>query len=161
MNTKTMTTARVTKFKPITVFCADVENLESNYNCKEPLLIKISSSIHCKRPTLNDDSSFYVIYSPWTFKVRPKENILLDLQFKIEIPKHIDWTIGLLPSYTRKLSIENSKEIARIKDNFIVLDILNRDFNNNFTIKKYQELGYILLNNQKSYEKIVTEFDLI
>ena len=156
-----MTTARVTKFKPITVFHADVENLESNYNCKEPLLIKISSSIHCKRPTLNDDSSFYIIYSPRTFKIRPKENILLDLQFKIEIPKHIDWTIGLLPSYTRKLSIENSKEIARIKDNFIVLDILNRDFNNNFTIKKYQELGYIFLNNQKSYEKIVTEYDLI
>ena len=125
------------------------------------MLIKISSSIHCKRPTLNNDSSFYIIYSPWTFKIRPKENILLDLQFKIEIPKHIDWTIGLLPSYTRKLSIENSKEIARIKDNFIVLDILNRDFNNNFTIRKYQEVGYIFLNNQKSYEKIITEYELI
>ena len=156
-----MTTARVTKFKPITVFHADVENLESNYNCKEPLLIKISSSIHCKRPTLNDNSSFYVIYSPQTFKIRPNENILLDFQFKMEIPKHIDWTIGLLPSYNRKLSIENSKQIARIKDSFIVLDILNRDFNNNFTVKKYQELGYIFLNNQKSYEKIVAEYDLI
>ena len=159
MSTAIMTTA--TKFKPIMVFHADVENLESNYNCKEPLLIKISSSIHCKRPTLNDDSSFYIIYSPRTFKIRPKENILLDLQFKIEIPKHIDWTIGLLPSYTRKLSIENSKEIARIKDNFIVLDILNRDFNNNFTIRKYQEIGYIFLNNKKSYEKIITEYESI
>ena len=83
MSTATMTTARVTKLKPITVFHADVENLESNYNCKEPLLIKISSGIHCKRPTLNDDSSFYIIYSPRTFKIRPKENILLELQFKI------------------------------------------------------------------------------
>ena len=43
----------------------------------------------------------------------------------------------------------------------MVLDILNRDFNNNFTVKKYQELGYIFLNNQKSYEKIVAEYDLI
>ena len=77
------------------------------------------------------------IISPRTFKIIPKENILLDLQFKIEIPKYIDWTIGLLPSYTRKLSIENSKEIARIKNNFIVLDILHRDFNNNFAIKIY------------------------
>ena len=109
MSTATRMTARVTKFKLITVFHADVENLESNYNCKEPLLIKISSGIHCKRPTLNDDSSFYIIYSPRTFKIRPKENILLDLQFKIEIPKHIDWTTGLLPSYSRKLSIENSR----------------------------------------------------
>ena len=154
MSTTTMMTARVTKFKPTLVFHADVENLESNHNCKEPL------SIHCKRPTLNDDSSFHIIYSPWTFKIRTKENISLDLQFQIEIPKHIDWTIGLLPSYIRKLSIENSKEIARIKGNFIVLHILNRDFNN-FTIKKYQELGYIFLNNQKSYEKIVTEYDLM
>ena len=79
-----MTTAGVTKFKPITVFHADVENLESNYNCKETLLIKISSSIHCKRPTLNDDSSFYIIYSPRTSKIRPKENILLDLQLKLK-----------------------------------------------------------------------------
>ena len=78
-----MTTARVTKLKPITVFHADVENLESNYDCKEPLLIKISWSIHCKRPTLNDNSSFHIIYSPRTFKIRPKENILLELQFKI------------------------------------------------------------------------------
>ena len=42
MSTATRMTARVTKFKLITVFHADVENLESNYNCKEPLLIKIS-----------------------------------------------------------------------------------------------------------------------
>ena len=31
-----MTAARVTKFKPITVFHADAENLESNYNLKNP-----------------------------------------------------------------------------------------------------------------------------
>ena len=135
-----MTTARVTEFKPITVFHPDVENLESNYNCEEPLLIKISSNIHCKIPTLNDDSSFYIIYSPWTFKIRPKENILLDLQYNIEIPKDIDWTIGLLSSYSRKLSIENSKEIARVKDQFVVLDLLNKVFNNNFTIRKYQDV---------------------
>ena len=79
-----MTTARVTKFKPKTVFHADVENLKSNYNCKEPLLIKTSSSIHVKRPTLNDDSCFYIIYYSRTFKIRPKENVLLGLQFKIK-----------------------------------------------------------------------------
>ena len=73
MSTETMATATVTKFKPITVFHADVENLESNYNCKEPLLIKISSSIHCKRPILNDDSSFYIIYSPQMFKLDQKK----------------------------------------------------------------------------------------
>ena len=47
-----------------------------------------------------------------------------------------------------------------MKDNFIVLDILHRDFNNNFAIRKYQEIGYIFLNNQKSYEKIITEINI-
>ena len=41
-----------------------------------------------------------------------------------------------------------------------VLHLLNKDFNNDFTIKKYQEIGYIFLNNQKSYEKVVTEDSL-
>ena len=63
-------------------------------------------------------------------------------------------TIGLLPSYSNKLSIENTEEIARIKENFIVLNLLNKNFTNNFTIRKYLEVGYILLNNQKSYEKV-------
>ena len=48
MNTKTMTTARVTKFKGIMVFHAEVENLESNYNCKEPLLIKFHQAFIVK-----------------------------------------------------------------------------------------------------------------
>ena len=149
------------KFKNKTVFQCYVEDLESyDHNTKQPLLIKVLPTIHCKRPSLNNDSSFYIIYSPCTFKLRPKENLLLDLQSKIDKSKHIDWTIELLPSYSRKISIENSEQIARIKENFIIFNILNRDFNNNFTIKKYQELGYIFLN-RKSFEKIITEYYLI
>ena len=161
MSTVTMTTDRVKKFKSRTIFQVDVENLKSECNFKKPLLIKISSTIHCKRPILNDDSSFYIVYSPQTFNVRPKEKNLLNLQFKIEKPKHIEWTIGLLPSYSNKLSIENTEQIARIKDNFIVLNLLNKDFSNSFTIRTYQEIGYIFLNNQKSYEKVITEYELI
>ena len=86
---------------------------------------------------------------------------MLNLQFKIEKPKHIEWTIGLLPSYSNKLSIENTEQIARIKDNFIVLNLLNKDFSNSFTTRTYQEIGYIFLNNQKSYEKVITEYELI
>ena len=67
----------------------------------------------------------------------------------------------MLPSYTGRLTIEISEEASWIKDDYIVLDILNRDFNNTFTIKKYQELGYIFLNNQKSFEKVITNCELI
>ena len=155
-----MTTNRVKKFKSRTVFQVDVENLKSECNFKKLLLINISSIIHCKRPTLNDDWSFYIFCSPQTFKIRPKEKTLLNLQFKIEIAKQREWAIGLLPSYSNKL-IENTEQIARIKENFIVLNLLNKDFNNNFLIRKYQEIGYIFLNNKKSYEKVITEYELI
>ena len=161
MSTGTKNTTRMLKFKNKTVFQCYVKNLESyDHNTKQPLLIKVLSTIHCKRPSLNNDSSFYIIYSPCTFKLRPKKNFLLDLQSKIDKSKHIDETVELLPSYSRKISLENSEQIARIKENFIIFDILNRDFNNNFTIKTYQELGYIFLN-QKSFEKIITEYHLI
>ena len=133
------TVTRVKKFKSRTVFQVDTENLKSECNFKKPLSVKILSAIHCKRPTLNDDLSFYIIYSPQTFKLQTKEKTHLNLQFKIEIPKQ--WSIGLLPSYSNsnKVSIENTDKIARIKDNFIVLHLLNKDFNNNFTIKKYHK----------------------
>ena len=53
----------------------------------------------------------------------------------------------MLTSNSEKLTIENSEEISKGKDDFIVSDILHRDFNNTFSIKKYQELGYIFLCN--------------
>ena len=67
----------------------------------------------------------------------------------------------MLPSYSNKLSTENTEQIARIKNNFIVLNLPNKDFNNIFTIIKYQEICYIFLNNQKSYKKVITEYKLI
>ena len=43
-----MTTATVIKFKPIAVFHADIENLESKYNCKKPLLKKFHQAFIVK-----------------------------------------------------------------------------------------------------------------
>ena len=139
------TVTRVKKFKSRTVFQVDTEDLKSECNFKKRLSIKILSTIHCKRPTLNNDLSFYIIHSPQTFKIKTKEKTHLNLQFKIEIPKQ--WSTGLLQSYSNsnKVSIESTEKIARIKDNFFVLHLLNKDFNSNFTIKKYQEIGYIFL----------------
>ena len=69
----TATVTRVKKIKSKTVFQVDTENLKSECSLKKPLSVKISSTIHCKRPTLNNDSSFCIIYSPQIFKIRPKE----------------------------------------------------------------------------------------
>ena len=66
--------------------------------------------------------------------------------------------IGLSPSFvSRKRSIENSNCISnKRKDKIIKLDVLNRHFCNTIDIRKTQELAYIFLINQKSYEKLVT-----
>ena len=66
--------------------------------------------------------------------------------------------IGLSPSFvSRKRSIENSNCISnKTKDKIIKLDVLNRHFCNTIDIRKTQELAYIFLINQKSYEKLVT-----
>lgn len=70
--------------------------------------------------------------------------------------------IGLLPSFvSRKRSIENSNCISnKRKDKIIKLDVLNRHFCNTIDIRKTQELAYIFLINQKSYEKIVTTYNI-
>ena len=73
------TVTRVKKFKSRTVFQVDTENLKSECNFKKPLSVKILSAIHCKRPTLNDDLSFYIIYSPQTFKTPNKRKNSLKL----------------------------------------------------------------------------------
>ena len=73
MGTGTAKTTRMPKFKNRTAFQCYVENLESyDHDTKQSLLIKVSSTIHRRRPSLNDDSSVYIIYCPYTFKLRPK-----------------------------------------------------------------------------------------
>ena len=48
MSTGTTNTTRMLKFKNRTGFQFHVENLESyDHNTKQPLLIKVSSTIHC------------------------------------------------------------------------------------------------------------------
>ena len=70
--------------------------------------------------------------------------------------------IGLSPSFvSRKRSIENSNCISnKRKDKIIKLDVLNRHFCNTIDIRKTQELAYIFLINQKSYEKLVTVYNI-
>ena len=70
--------------------------------------------------------------------------------------------IGLLPSFvSRKFSIENSNWISnKRKDEIIQLDILSRHFCNKINIRKNQELAYISLINQKSFDKLVTTYNI-
>ena len=59
--------------------------------------IKIGASEDVKRPVLNKNNSFYIIYSPEKFKLRPRDNILLDLKIKVDVSKSLEAWINLLP----------------------------------------------------------------
>ena len=59
--------------------------------------IKIGASEDVKRSVLNKNNSFYIIYSPEKFKLRPRDNILLDLKIKVDVSKSLEAWINLLP----------------------------------------------------------------
>ena len=81
---------------------------------------------------------------------------MLDLQTKINLPDGIEASIGLLPSFVaRNLTIENFRPLSnKTKDDFLQLDILNRNFYNTASIKKNQEFAYLILLNDNQQQNI-------
>lgn len=116
--------------------------------------IEFSTEQDIKKPKLNDNGSFYIIYSTEKIKLKPRESIMLNLRLKVNLLEQIEGTIGLLPTFvSRKLSMENSSWISnKRKEETIHLDIFNKYFYNATNISKNQELGYIFILNQKSCE---------
>ena len=113
-----------------------------------------------KQPKLSTDENAYVVYSPETVKIKPCESKLLHLKTKINLPVGIEASIGLLPTYVaRNLTTENFKRFTNnTKDEFITLDLLNRNFYNTVTIRKNQEFAFIILIGETEEDKIVTSY---
>ena len=106
---------------------------------------EFSTQPDVKKPWLNDDKGFYIIYSQKKNKVRPRESIMLDLELKINLPEGLEQTMKLLPCYSRKgLLVENLDWMSnRTNDNKIQVDILNKNFYNMVNVNKNQALLYI------------------
>ena len=125
--------------------------------------IEISTGLQIQKPPqLSTNGTFYAIYSPMKFKLRPCESIVLNIQLKIKLPDRVQGIIGLLPSLIlQSLTIENSKRItSQTKDELIKSDLLNRNVDNTISIKKNQEIaGLILLHN--SDESFVTRYKFL
>ena len=109
---------------------------------------------------LSTGETFYAVYSPETFKIKPCESKLLHLKTKINLPVGIEASIRLLPTYAAKnLTIENFKWFTNnTKDEFITLDLLNRNFYNTVTIRKNQEFVFIILIGDRGEDKIVASY---
>ena len=54
------------------------------------LTANFNSYIGIKQPNLTDKDRFYKVYSPEKFKLKPRDDIYLDLKFDIQTPEAIE-----------------------------------------------------------------------
>ena len=80
------------------------------------------------------------MHSPEKFKLRPRDDIYVDLKFDIQTPETIQPWLNLLPSLKEMgMHIENDDWIEnKTKDNTTQLHILNRSFHYAASVKKKQ-----------------------
>ena len=128
---------------------------------KMSLTIKRNTIQHGKytpKPKLHK-KTFYKIFSPKAFKLKPMESINLDLQFNLKsaegmIPTHFQ----LFPTFTQfGLSLEESNWKTATQSESITVNILNKNYSNTFNIKKGNLLRYLLL--PYTNKKIITEYE--
>ena len=82
---------------------------------------------------------FYKIYSPLTLKLKPRDDIYLDLKFDIQTPETIEPLLNLLPSFKlMEMHMENDESISnKRKYNTIQFHLLNKSFTYTLKVKKH------------------------
>ena len=126
------------------------------------LNVAFNSYVGIKQPNMTNKEKCYKVYLPEKFKLRPKEEIYLDLEFNIQTPETIDPWLNLLPSLKGiGLHIENEDWTSnKTKDSAIQLHVLNRSFNYEINVKKKQCIGFIFLLGEKYPDIINTKCNL-
>ena len=116
------------------------------------LIVTIDYHSQTRQPDLTAKGDFYKIDSPKKFKLRPRDDIYLDLKTKIDVPKILEPWINLLPSLKGLgLKIENEDWASnKTKDGTIQLHILNRSFTRTIEIRKKQVIAFLFLLRKKS-----------
>ena len=126
------------------------------------LPVTFNSYTGIKKPDMTNSDKFFKIYSPKKFKLRPRDDIYLDLKFNVEASKELDPWISLLPSIKKLgLNIENEDWANNLtKDNTIQLQLLNKSFNYTINISKDQCIAFIFLLGDFSTDLITTKYIL-
>ena len=129
----------------------------------ENLAINFSSYVGIKKADMTDKTKFYKVYSPEKFKLRPRDDIYLDLKLNIQTSDRIETWLKLLPWLkTMRLCIENDNWKNNFtKDNTIQLHLLNTSFTYTINIKKKQCIGFIFLLGKRYTDIITTKYNLI
>ena len=61
------------------------------------LTVNFNSYVGIKQPDMTNKDRFYKVYSPEIFKLRPRDDIYLNLKFNIQMTETIDPWLHLLP----------------------------------------------------------------
>ena len=124
------------------------------------LNVQIESHKDIIQPNMTNKKDFYKIFSPKLFKLAPRQDIYLDLKFRIITPAPLGPWINLLPSLKGLgLKIENEDWASKkTKDNTIQLHILSRSFTRTISIKNRQVIAFIFLLVEQVNDKITTEY---
>ena len=136
------------------------ENIKTYF---ENLTVTFNSYVGIKKPDMTDKSRFFKVYSPIKFKLRPRDDIYLDLKCNIETPHRVNPWLNLLPSIKATgLRIENEDWKNNLtKDNTIQLHLLNTSFVYTIDIKKNQCIGFIFLLDERCNDIITTKYNSI
>ena len=128
-------------------------NLTANINLHKNF---DESQVTIKKPDMRPRDRFYKIYSPLTFKLKPRDDIYLDLKFDIQTPETIEPWLNLLPSFkSMGMHIENDDWISnKTKENTIQLHLLDKIFTYTLKVKKHQCFAYIFLSGEKPNDTI-------
>ena len=121
------------------------------------------SERNMKKPEITSRDKFYKVYSPLKFKLKPRDDIFIDLKFDIQMPEPIQPWLNLLPSFkSTGLHIENDGWLSnKTRDGTIQLHILNRSFTYTITVKKNQCIAYTFLLGEKPNDTINTIYNLL
>ena len=132
-------------------------------NYFENLTINFNSYVGIKKPDMTDKTKFYKVYSPKKFKLRPRDDIDLDLKSNIQTPDRIELWLNLLPSLkTIGFHIENDDWKNNLtKDKTVQLHTLNRNFTYTIKTKKKQCIGFIFLLGERYNDIFTTKCNLI
>ena len=126
------------------------------------LTVTFNSYTGIKKPDMTNSDKFFKVYSPRKFKLRPREDIYLDLKFNVEASKELDPRVSLLPSIKGLgLNIENEDWANNLtKDNTIQLHLLNKSFTYSINMSKNQCIAFIFLLGEFSTDLITTKYIL-
>ena len=138
---------------------ANVELNTESENSFRNLLVQFETCSKYKQPDMFNKDDFYTIYSAEKFKLKPKEDIVLNLKFNITTSKELDPCISLLRTLKCHGLLLLSKELDA--EGMINVHLQNQSYCYTINVKEEQCLAFIFLLGQFPTDVIKTEYTRI